>query len=161
MKFAVIMDGGILEFREYTEPPESKHIDGKPVLRPVSEAAKPAFDSATQTLVSADTIHDDHVARAWTAQPLPFDQAGANLKALIQAHLDAAARERDYDNIRSAALRAAYPGPFHDEGLAYATWMDACWAHAMSVMAAVMAGTRTVPTATELVAELPALTLPT
>lgn len=76
---------------------------------------------------------------------------------LVQSHLDAAAQDQGYDNIRSAALRAAYPGPFHDEGVKYATWMDACWAHCFKVLADMQAGTRAIPTEDELIAELPPL----
>lgn len=48
-------------------------------------------------------------------------------KSSIQNLLDETARKNEYDNIISASLRAAYAGPFQEEGLAFATWMDACW----------------------------------
>jgi hypothetical protein len=92
-----------------------------------------------------------------TVTPKPAEKVIAYLQSLVQNHLDAAAQAKRYDNIRSAALRAAYPGPFHDEGVAFATWMDACWAHCFEALAAVQAGTRSMPTADELIAELPAL----
>lgn len=79
---------------------------------------------------------------------------------IVQNYLDSRARERGYDNIRSAALRSAYAGPFHDEGLAYAQWMDNCWAKCYQILGAVQAGTRAIPTESELLAELPALVLP-
>lgn len=41
-------------------------------------------------------------------------------------HLDNAAIARRYDSIHTAALRAGYPGPYHDEGKALAIWMDEC-----------------------------------
>lgn len=78
----------------------------------------------------------------------------------VQSHLNAAAKARGYDDIKSAALRAGYPGPFHAEGVVYATWMDACWAHCYQVLAAVQSGSRSIPTVAELIAELPVLVLP-
>lgn len=88
------------------------------------------------------------------------EQIIAELETAVQEHLNASAKARGYDDIKSAAIRAGYPGPFHDEGIAYATWMDSCWAHCYQVMAAVQSGTRAIPTAEELVAELPLLVLP-
>ena len=84
----------------------------------------------------------------------------AALTAAIQQHLNAAARAKNYDNIHTAALRAAFAGPYQAEGLAYAQWMDACWAHGYQVLADAQAALRPVPTAAELIAELPTLELP-
>lgn len=56
-----------------------------------------------------------------------FEPPGLTLNDFKRAHdnfLNAAARARNYDSIHTASLRAAYPGPWHDEGVAYATWMD-------------------------------------
>lgn len=79
----------------------------------------------------------------------------------VQRHMDSVAAERNYDGIQSAALRAALPNsPFHAEGVAYGEWMDACWAHCYQVMADVEGGLREQPSIEELIAELPAVTLP-
>lgn len=77
----------------------------------------------------------------------------------VQAHLDAAAQAKGYDDIKSAALRAAFVGPFHDEGLLFAQWMDSCWQTCYQIKAEVEAGTRTMPTEQELINLLPILTL--
>lgn len=74
----------------------------------------------------------------------------------VQSMLNATAMKKGYDSIRSAALRAGYPGPFHAEGVEYAVWMDECWAECYRLMAEVKAGTRAVPTVEELLAEMPA-----
>lgn len=77
------------------------------------------------------------------------------------AHLNAAARARRYDSIHTAALRAAYPGPWQAEGLAFAQWMDACNVAGYTLLAEVEAGTRPAPaTVDAYIAELPALVLP-
>jgi hypothetical protein len=77
----------------------------------------------------------------------------------IQKFLDTTARAHNYDGIHSAALRAAYPGPWQAEGLKYALWMDGCWQKAYDVLNAVLEGSREIPTSAELIAELPQLTL--
>lgn len=158
MRYALILDNEIKEIRDYEALPECKHVDGLPVLRPLIDPPTPNFDPATQVLTSVLVIQPDQVERVYTVIARPFDLAVSNLKARVQNHLDAAAQAKDFDNISSAALRAAYPGPFNADGVKYATWMDACWAHCYEVLAAVQAGTRAIPTGDELIAELPALT---
>lgn len=76
------------------------------------------------------------------------------------AHLNAAAKARRYDSIQSAALRAAFPGPFHDEGVAFATWMDNCNAFGYQVMADIASGQRDPLSVEEYISLLPELVLP-
>lgn len=102
----------------------------------------------------------DEEATAISNPPLTPKQIIAELESAVQTHLNAQAKTHGYDDIKSAALRAGYPGPFHSEGVAYATWMDACWAHCYQVLAAVQSGSRSIPTVAELIAELPVLALP-
>jgi hypothetical protein len=79
----------------------------------------------------------------------------ADYENAVQNMLDAKAKERGYDNIHSAAIRAGYPGPFHDEGVSYASWMDACWAQCYSILTQVQSGAMAQPTIADLLAQLP------
>lgn len=85
----------------------------------------------------------------------------AQYTGLLDAHIDTKARERGYDNRVTCALRAAYPGPYQAEGLAFAQWMDTCYQLGTQVLAEVMGGARTLPTPTSFIAELPPLVWPT
>lgn len=85
----------------------------------------------------------------------------AKYQAAHDAHLNAAARARRYDSIHTAALRAGYPGPFHAEGVAFATWMDACNATGYTVLAEIEAGVRAPMSVEDYLALLPVLELPT
>lgn len=78
----------------------------------------------------------------------------------VQAHLDAAAQARGYDNIVSACSYASTANPFQNEGIAYLNWRSAVWNHCYQVLADVQAGLRAIPTTAELIAELPVLVLP-
>jgi hypothetical protein len=78
----------------------------------------------------------------------------------VQAHLDAAAQARGYDNIVSACSYAAAANAFQAEAVAYLNWRASVWQHCHLVLAAVQSGTRIAPTAAELITELPALVLP-
>lgn len=76
------------------------------------------------------------------------------------AHLDAAARSRRYDSIHTAALRAGFPGKFHEEGVAFATWMDDCNDTGYQVMDEIASGVRDPLSIDEYIALLPVLVLP-
>lgn len=90
--------------------------------------------------------------------PPPTDEEIiAGLQSAVQEHLDVVARRNYYDDIKSAALRAAYPGSWQEEGIAYATWMDRCWSKCYEVMAEVKGGIKPIPTNEELIAALPLL----
>lgn len=85
----------------------------------------------------------------------------ARLTDAIQKHLDARAKERNYDGIMSAASYALSSHPrFGPEGQAYLHWRDACWDYGYQVLADVEAGKRQIPDAQTLVSELPQLILP-
>ncbi|MDN8617882.1 hypothetical protein [Variovorax ginsengisoli] len=84
----------------------------------------------------------------------------ASLLQAVDLHLDAAAIAKGYDGIKSAALRAGYPGPFHDDGVAFATWMDLVYATCYQLLAQFNAGEIAEPTPAELIAMLPTLELP-
>ncbi len=93
--------------------------------------------------------------------PAPtLEERAAVLLAGVDAHLNAAARAKRYDSIRAAALRAGYPGPFHEEGMAFATWMDSVYAKCYEVLAEVQAGDVEEPTLEQLLGMLPVLQLP-
>ena len=96
----------------------------------------------------------------WEQSPGGQEQILASLTQALQSHLDTEAQTKRYDNIKSAALRAGYPGPFHDEGVAAATWMDTCFALGYTILAEVQAQTRPMPTEAELIALLPPMVWP-
>ena len=95
-------------------------------------------------------------------EPPNFEQRKGALLAAIDAHLNAAAKAKGYDSIINAALRAALPAsPFHEEGVAFGTWMDAVYAKCYEVLAQVQANEIAEPDEAQLLAMLPELLLPT
>lgn len=77
----------------------------------------------------------------------------------VQAHLDAKAKTRGYDNIISASSYAGYANPFQAEGQVFLKWRGDVWAYCYRELAKVSAGTRIAPTESQLIAELPILIL--
>ena len=101
-------------------------------------------------------------AAAYVQPPPNVAQIIASLTAAVQAHLDSAAQAAGYDTIYTAVSYADEPAvpKFQIEGAAFRAWRSLVWAVANTLRAEVEAGTRPVPTATQLIAELPTLTLP-
>lgn len=87
------------------------------------------------------------------APPLPTEE---QFLAAVDGLLNEGASRKRYDSIHSAAIRAGYPGPFHDEGVAYATWMDSVYSACYQLLAQVKAGAAPYPpTTAALLAQLP------
>lgn len=84
-----------------------------------------------------------------------------SLTTAVQSHMDAKARERNYDGIMSLCTYATSANPkFASEGQAGVVWRDAVWATCYEILAAVESGVRAAPTTDELIAELPAFAWP-
>jgi hypothetical protein len=85
-----------------------------------------------------------------------------NLTNAVQSHMDTAAKTRGYDNLIAAVTYADEPAApaFQSEGQAFRAWRSLVWAYCYTALAAVVAGERQIPTAAELIAELPILSLP-
>lgn len=143
----------------YYHPTTLEHI--KNPLPAVAEWAEetalpvPAYDPQTQQCRFIDG--------AWSVDGVPGksnDEIIKELTAALEAHYDAKAKEKRYDNRLTCTLRAGYAGPFQAEGQTFAQWMDNCNAYGYQVMADCLAGTRTTPTEAELIAELPVMVWP-
>lgn len=97
-------------------------------------------------------------------QPPPpsVDQIKEFLISAVQEHIDSTAAAIGYDNIYTACTYADEPAvpKFQAEGQALRAWRSQVWARCHAVLADVEAGQRGIPTAEELIAELPALALP-
>ena len=79
----------------------------------------------------------------------------------VQEHLDATARERNYDGILSLCTYATSTNiKFAAEGQAGVTWRDAVWAKCYEIMDEVISDTRPIPTKEELISLLPTFTWP-
>ena len=86
----------------------------------------------------------------------------SRLTSAIQSMLDEKAQELGYDSILSLCTYATSPTvKFSDEGQAGVEWRDEVWAKGYSILADVEAGTRSIPAADELLAELPDFVWPT
>jgi hypothetical protein len=86
--------------------------------------------------------------KAWIASQI------RDYEAQLDAYFDEVAQRRRYYGRITCALRAGYAGPFHDEGVQFAQWMDNCNAQAYATMEQALAG-EVAPTWDEFKAALP------
>lgn len=108
-------------------------------------------------------LAEQAVGRALADRPPPTEaEIVAELTRAVQDHLDAGAQAAGYDDIKSAVTYADEPAVprFQLEGQAFRAWRSLCWSACYAIMAEVKSGARSIPTATELISELPALELP-
>ena len=84
--------------------------------------------------------------------------AQTRLSAAVQAHLDATARARSYDSALSCVSYIdSTVAAYRAEATTMRDWRDAVWTRCYELLAEVQAGTRPVPTESELIALLPAI----
>jgi len=120
----------------------------------------PVFDATKQTCRFDGTWQVENIPEPEPEpEPVPptQDEIIQSLTVALEFHYDTKAREKRYDNRLTCALRAGYTGPFQTEGQTFAIWMDTCNALAYQIMEDVLAGNRAIPTAEELIAEIPEL----
>lgn len=129
--------------------------------RPVTEAQHAALIAGQDTgkVIVAGQNGDPELA---DPPPPTTAELMANITARLQEHLEQTAQAYGYDSISSAISYADEPAvpKFQREGQAIRAWRSMFWDAANAIFADVKAGTRPVPTAAELIAELPELTLP-
>lgn len=96
--------------------------------------------------------------------PRPPEEVTASLIRIYERelddHMDRVAQQYRYDTRFTFALRAGYTGPYQDEGVAFASWMDQCNAQAYALLDQVLSQQVPLPTIEEFIASLPTFTMP-
>ena len=92
--------------------------------------------------------------------PMTQIQVIAQYESALDNHLDDVAKQYRYKDRFSLAIRAGYAGPYHDEAVAFAQWMDGCNVQAFALLADVVAGNAPMPTVEAFIAGLPEFALP-
>lgn len=110
-------------------------------------------------LNNIDILLAKKAEREYVAPPAPTEaEIQKQLTDAVQNYMDTTVQARNYDNINSACTYAnSTDHIFAAEGVACVKWRDAVWRKCYDMLAEVKAGTRAIPTAEEVIAELPAL----
>lgn len=92
-------------------------------------------------------------------EPVPL--TAELMRVAIQAHLDAAAQSRQYDNSFTLASYVSSTHPeWAAEAAAFIAWRDAVWLHALVELQRVQNGDRPIPTLGGFLEELPLIEWP-
>jgi len=141
----------------FEKPDGTLHREVRVPLADISDLPQEARDAITAHWSGARVAAYQAKEAAWQAEiaqqsaptPETFSRA-------VQAHLDATAQERSYDDGYTLATYVSSTNPiWAAEAAAFVAWRDAVWAYALGELDKVQAGTRGVPTAEEFIAELP------
>ena len=79
MKFALILDNEVKEYRQYPEQPECKLINGLKTIRPVEEEAQPSIGVNQKLVGPTVAILDDKVIHSWQAVDLTPEELKARV----------------------------------------------------------------------------------
>lgn len=117
-----------------------------------------AGDGARLTYIDTEKSLTDVLRPYGLPGPSPTQ---ADYAAAIQAHIDATAKQRGYnDGVHLASYVASTVSPWSAEAAAFVAWRDAVWLYAYQQMDLVTANERAKPAVEELVAELPVVDWP-
>lgn len=107
------------------------------------------------------SIPPEELAAALPADPVGIEESINVLRTVVQMHLDATVKERGYDDILTACSYATDKNViFRKEGTACLNWRSEVRTALNAVVEAIKEKPRSVPTAEELIAELPTLLWP-
>ncbi|MGA0569658.1 hypothetical protein ACO2Q9_02935 [Variovorax sp. VNK109] len=103
----------------------------------------------------------DEEAYAIEHPPETMQQAAVRLQSMVQGHMDAAARELGYDDIKTAVTYADEPAvaTFQAQGQAFRSWRSRVWAACYSMLADAEAAGE-IPSDADVLAALPSLEMP-
>jgi hypothetical protein len=135
---------------------------------PFVATTPPLYNLLTERVVATYSLNAGKVVDSWQVVPLTtaeqveiVRQVSVELGQAVKAHLNATVLARDYDSIVSACTYATSSVPsYQADGQACVNWRDAVWPAVYTILAEVQAGNRAIPTAEELIAELPELVWP-
>lgn len=151
--------GGKISYKaiDYNRTTESCWLDGEAFQPYPNEICENILNSIDKLLDAKNKR--EYIPPEPTPEHIPTEaEIQKQLTDAVQNWMDSTVQVRNYDNINSACTYAnSTDHIFAAEGLACVKWRDAVWRKCYDMLAEVKAGTRAIPTAEEVIAELPAL----
>lgn len=89
----------------------------------------------------------------------------ASIESAIDSHIDTVAKDKGYGTVSMSPTAACisyvgYPNIYQSEALAFGTWKADIWPVVHQIYADVQLGIRSIPSAEEMIAELPIMIWP-
>lgn len=105
-----------------------------------------------------DTVKGLSITRTYNIVAMNLQEIEGEFSASIQNLLDTKAQEKGYDSIFTVCTYENDPNPiFASDATSFKNWRSAVWSYYINVMADVQAGKRAMPSAQDLILELPVL----
>lgn len=123
---------------------------------------EPEYDRLTHRVANVSyVVGTNEVIKTYEVVAIPQEEIIATtVKAMeeaIETHINTTVKAKGYNSQDSIAKYLVSGNPFEPECKAISLWIGSVWIYAHQVQADVLAGTRTMPTLEELIAELPKL----
>ncbi len=84
-RYALVIDGQVIEERNYDTPPPTKYRDGQPLLRPI-QVVTAVYNPETQTYTVSRQVQNLKVVDTWVVSDLPRETIDVRLSAALAAH---------------------------------------------------------------------------
>lgn len=140
----------------YTLPDGRQITQGQAFELSGKKFSRAWLSKATPEMLAAHGITVEEVP-----PPEPGPPTLDDYRIAIQAHIDATARQRDYDSGVSCASYVNSTNPqWAAEAQAFVAWRDSVWSYAFQELAKVENGEREQPTIDEFLSELPQIEWP-
>lgn len=127
-------------------------------------AAEPFAVPEGKVVTGAEYFSEDGRQQLFAVEDEPEPEPEVlieQFRATIQAHIDAAAQSRRYENGNSLATYVnSTNAQWSAEAAAFVAWRDAVWAYAYAELDKVLGGLREAPTVEGFIAELPVMEWP-
>ena len=159
IKYCLIKDGSIFKYN--VNKPKVLSVNDSNDYRPIEDNV-PTIDTATQRIAgSSYEVLADKVVKSYQVVDIPqkelMEAKAKELERDVQAHINTTVKDRGYDDENSIAKYLVEGNPFEPECKKISLWIGNVWTYTHQVQADIQTGTREIPTAEELIAELPTL----
>lgn len=126
----------------------SEELLGQYNVFPVVVPEQPSYSIFNEKVVWGTPIVINGVwTHQWVVVPLTPEESAEILSSVLgdydralNDHFDSVAQTKQYDSKITCALRAGFSGPYQQEGIAFAQWMDSCNESAYQIYAAIASG---------------------
>lgn len=131
----------------------------------VEMTEQPSFDRYTQEAVYKIEEVDGQWKQVWTVNELSDATKQSNLEkrikdyiSVLENHQNEMAQTKSYYDRISCSLRAGFEGPYKEEGVAFARWMDNCNFIAYAILDQMKTGEREWMSTDDFIGVLPTCT---
>lgn len=104
MKYALIYNNTVSDYRDYDTPPIPRYINGKPILRPVIYIDSPSYDHTIERRVESILVLDDRVEVFYEIVPISTQELTTELEDIKRVKKFLIEQARDTETQKSVLV---------------------------------------------------------